>query len=135
MKQWMIGLALLGAACSTATRQYAIVADQAFAITVFALDDAEYTACQQRVMTPFQCASLNGPIKQALEDVKAVTLAIKATPVGTVPASLPQLLKDLDDVQHVILALQVVAPEIASKAAAANTAAISLLTQLAGGTR
>lgn len=134
MKRLLLALTLIGLApgCAASVRQYVIVADQAFAATVFALDDAEYAACQRQVLTAAQCQALNGPIRKALEDVKAVTLAIKATPKGTIPTSLPRLLQDLDDVQNVIRAFQVVAPELATQAAAANTAAIRLLTQLAG---
>ena len=133
MRRLLLACALaLSLGCSTAVRQYVIVADQAFAATVFALDDAEFTACQRQILTPAQCTALNGPIKKALEDVKAVTLAIKAAPKGTIPTSLPRLLQNLDDVQNVIRAFQIVAPELSTKAAAANTAAIRLLTQLAG---
>lgn len=114
-------------------RQAAIVADQAFSTTVFALDDAEYAACQAKVLTPAQCDSLNTPIKKALEDVKALTLAIKAAPASaSVPKSLPDLLTDLGDVQAILMAFQNVAPDLVSKASAANLAAVHLLAQIAG---
>ena len=83
----------LVAGCASA-HQTAIVIDQSFATAVFNLDDAEYQACQTGTLTVAQCAALNGPITKALEDVKAVSLAIKATPTG-VPHSLPVLLIDL----------------------------------------
>jgi len=121
------------ASCAKA-RQVAIAADQSYAAAVFALDDAEYQAWQAHVLSDAQHAKLNPPIKKALADVKAVTLAIKAAPAsGQIPMSLPDLLKDLNDVQAVIVQLQPVIPSIADKAVAANTKAIALLTQLAGG--
>lgn len=131
-KTLLVLLCVLASACASA-RQVAIVADQSFATAVFALDDAEYAACQAKVLTEAQCTALNGPIKQALVDVKAVTLAIKGSPQGGVPHSLPELLKDLGDVQAVISAMQPVFPDIAVKASAANLKAIDLLTQLMGG--
>lgn len=128
----LVLLCVLTVACAT-VRQVAIVADQTFAAAVFALDDAEYAACQSHVLSEAQCAALNAPIKQALVDVKAVTLAIKASPTSGVPTSLPALLKDLGDVQAVIAALGPVLPDISVKASAANLKAIDLLTQLMGG--
>lgn len=131
----VLGVCCSLVACATA-RQISITADAAFSVAVFALDDAEFQACQTHVLTQAQCDKLNGPIKQALVDVKAVTLALKAAPSnGTIPHSLPDLLRDLADVQGVINALQPMLPMIAVKATDANQLAIALLTQLAGGVR
>lgn len=132
-KLFLLALVLMMSACATSRGAF-IVADQTFAQSVFALDDAEYQAFQIHAISDAQHQKLNVPIKQALVDVKAVTLAIKQTPAnGKVPVSLPDLLKDLNDVQNIIATLQPVAPAIAQKAAAANNAAIVLLTQLVGG--
>lgn len=132
---WCLPLLLIGSlglsACASA-HKVAIVADQSFATAVFALDDAEFQACQAHVLTTAQCGQLNGPIKQALTDVKAVSLAIKATPTG-VPASLPALLKDLQAVQDAIRAATPILPSLAGQASDANQKAIALLTQLLGG--
>lgn len=133
MKRIVLALIVVLASGCASARQTAIVLDESFAAAVFALDDAEFTACQARVLTEAQCSQLNGPIKKALEDVKAVTLAIKAAPNGGVPRSLPALLRDLQDVQSAIAAAQPVLPTLASQASAANLKAIELLTKLVGG--
>lgn len=126
-------LVVAAVGCAT-VRQVAIVADQSFATAVFALDDAEYQAWQTHVISDAQHQKLNAPIRQALTDVKAVSTALKAAPAtGTVPQSLPDLLKDLNDVQAVIAALQPLVPTIAARATDANSKAIALLTQLVGG--
>lgn len=131
-KTLLVLLCVLASAC-TSVRQVAIVADQSFATAVFALDDAEYQACQSKVLSEAQCTALDGPIKQALVDVKAVSQAIKASPKDGVPVSLPALLRDLGDVQAVIAAMAPVLPDISAKAYAANSKAIELLNKLIGG--
>lgn len=131
-KTLLVVLCVLSVACAS-VRQVAIVADQSFAAAVFALDDAEHAACDAHVLSEAQCTAMNAPIKQALVDVQAITLAIKASPTSGVPSSLPALLKDLNDVQAVIAAMQPVLPDISIKASDANVKAIALLTQLMGG--
>ena len=128
-----LAAAWLTVGCASA-RTVAIQADQSFAAAVFALDDAEFQACQTRLLTEAQCARLNGPIKQMLTDVRLVTLAIKASPTG-VPASLPALLQDLQALQDAMQAAGPAMPALVAKAGEANTKAIALLTQLLGGTR
>ncbi len=75
---------------------------------------------------------LNPTIVQALSDVKAVTLAIKATPKG-VPASLPDLLKDLQRLRQALSELDVLLPGLANTTSTAETKALALLSQLVGG--
>ncbi len=83
-------LAALGSAswgCASA-RHIAVVADATFAQAVFAVDDAEYTACQTHTppFTVAVCDAANPKIKQALVDVKAVTQALILAPKsGTLP--------------------------------------------------
>jgi hypothetical protein len=127
------------AACTSlpVVRRAAIAADQSFATAVFALDDAEwavYQACVPDAACEARHQQLNPPIKRALTDVKAVTAALKAAKNGTLPTSLPDLLKDLADVQAVINALQPVVPKsLADKVSTANQKALALLAQFAGG--
>lgn len=135
-----IGLALVAlvslAACA-GTRHVAVVADATFANAVFALDDAEFTACQMKRLTEAQCAALNPVIKRALEHVKAVTAALQATPKdGALPKDLPDLLQDLSDVRAALQPLAAVdgaLGDLAAKAGIANNRAIALLKTLAGG--
>lgn len=127
---------LLAVACASAHRT-AILVDQSFAAAVFALDDAEwavYTACRPEPACEARHVKLNPPIKQALLDVKAVTLAIKATPDG-VPTSLPALLTDLLAAEAAIDALPASSAHItlSEKARAALNQAIELLRALTGG--
>lgn len=127
----LLALALVVAGGCASARQIAIVADQSFATAVFALDDAAFQACQSKALADTQCAALNGPIKKALEDVKAVSLAIKASPTG-IPATLPTLLKDLQAVQDAIREAGPILPSLGAHASDANQKAIALLTQLLG---
>lgn len=117
--------------CASA-RQAAIVADQTFATAVFAVDDAEFAAWQNGVVTADQHAKLNPKIKQALEDVKAVSQAIKSSP-SNLPKSLPALLADLNAIQMAINDLRVLAPDLVGRIGTANAKAIDLLNKLTGG--
>jgi len=118
-------------------RHIAVLGDVAFSQAVFALDDAELAACQNKTLTPAQCDALNPPIKQALIDVKAVTAAIQAAPKsGVVPLSLPELMKDLTGVQAVLASFGAAdghLMDLVAKANAALNQAIALLRAIAGG--
>jgi hypothetical protein len=92
--------------CSGGLRHIATLADVGYSQAVFALDDAEFNACQTGVLTPAQCVALNSKVKQALEDVKVITAYIQAMPKSTMmPASLPYLLRDLSDLRAALAAL------------------------------
>lgn len=87
-------------------RHVAVVADVAFAQAVFAVDDAETAACQSHVMSEAACTAANPSIIKALQDVKAVTLALQATPKNVaVPKNLPDLLTDLTTAQAIVAPL------------------------------
>jgi hypothetical protein len=136
----LLAIALAGAAaasCGGKVRHVAVVADASIAQVVFALDDAEYEACHQNhVLSADQCAKLDPVIKKALLDMKALTLALQATPKdGPLPATLPALLKDLNDIGAVIDSLGAgpTFSALASKARQANASVLGLLTQFAGG--
>jgi len=136
MKYWLLSL-LLCSCCGCATAHHAaVVVDATLASTVFAVDDAELTACQMHVLTDAKCAELNTPIKKALQDVKALTAALQATPnVGTVPASLSAVLQDLQTVDTILHALAQ-GPDIkplVDKVQAAQQAVINQLAKLTGG--
>lgn len=110
-QRFLLGLALaalLSTSCAKA-RHVAVQADQTFAAAVFALDDAEFTACQPAVVNTAAglpqatCDALNPTIKQLLVDVKAVTRALRDTPHdAALPRNIPAILKGLADVQRVI---------------------------------
>jgi len=129
----VLGCVVFYAACAT-TQQLAIKADIAYSTAVFALDDAEWTACHTAtpvVIPESTCVILDVQLKQALLDVQAVTLAIQAIPTK-VPTSLPALLTDLNSIQvELVAAEQIpVITALAAKVAIANADAIALLTQL-----
>jgi hypothetical protein len=124
-------------ACAKA-HHIAVVADATFAQAVFALDDAEYQAWQQRTpaWTDAQHAQANPKIKHALEDVKAVTLALKAAPKGApLPVALPDLITDLRAVEAILqpLAPSVVKDTLAMRTTKALDSAIVVLSAFAGG--
>lgn len=95
--------AALGTGCAGA-RHVAVVADASFAQVVFAIDDAEFQACQSHlVITQAQCDSAGPKIKQALIDVQAATKAIQDTPKSAQPpTSLVGLLADLTAIQAIV---------------------------------
>lgn len=122
--------------CASA-RHVAVVADATFAQAVFAVDDAEFKACQTNVapFTPAVCDDLNPKIKQALLDVKAVTAAIQASPKnGSLPKDMPSLLTNLTAVQAIIspLAPSFIKDDIANKIGYALRLAIAVLNGFAG---
>jgi hypothetical protein len=136
----LLALAIAGAlvaGCGGKVRHVAVVADASIAQVVFALDDAEYAACHQNhVLSADQCAKLDPVIKKALLDVKALTVALQTAPKdGPLPATLPALLKDLNDIGAVIDSLGTgpTFTSLASKARQANASVLGLLTQFAGG--
>lgn len=129
----ILGLALLAClGCGATAHQYAIVADQGFATTVAALDDAEHAYCATPAASQATCARLDPLVVQALRDVAAVSEAIKASP-GGFPKNLPDLLATLAQIQTVLTDLTPVNSPLASRLAMANTKATALLTQLMGG--
>jgi hypothetical protein len=137
---WLYILALAStvlyvAACGS-TRHVATIADASIAQSVFAVDDAEFAACQQHVLSTAQCDALNGPIKDALRNVKALTAAIQVMPKdGAVPKSLPAVLADLNTVQTVInqLGAGPTFKPVTDKLTEAQTKLVALLNQIAGG--
>ena len=111
MKRFLVVVCLFTTAC-TGVRHVATLADVGFSQAVFALDDAEFNACQTGVLTPAQCVALNSKVKQALEDVKVLTAYIQAMPTGkAMPASLPYLLRDLSDLRAALVAVAAGNPE------------------------
>ncbi len=135
MKYILLSLLLCLSGCASA-HHVAVVVDATLAQTVFSVDDAELAACQAHVLTDAKCAELNVPIKKALQDVKALTAALQATPsVGIVPASLSAVLSDLQLVNTILTALAQ-GPDIAplvAKVQAAQQAVINQLAKLTGG--
>lgn len=129
----LVGFGL--SACAKA-RHVAVVADATFAQSVFALDDAELSACQTHVLTDTQCASLNPLLREALVDVKVVTAAIQASPSsGVVPSTLPGLLKSLEDIQAIVGPLSSAGGTLGVLASTTSTAmnqAIAVLSAIAG---
>lgn len=125
----------LGVTSCAKARHVAVVTDQTLAAAIFAVDDAEYAACQAHVIAADKCAALNTPIKKALQDVKALTAALQATPAnGKVPTSLPDLLQDLLDVSNVMNSLRQ-GPDLkplVDKVQAAETKAVNQLAALTG---
>jgi len=123
-------------ACGGA-RHIAVVADATFAQAVFAVDDAEYKACQTHV-PPFTvevCTAADPKIKQALLDVKAVTQALIVSPKsGTLPKDFPSLIKNLTEVQAMIspLSPSVVKADVAAKIQQALAQAVAILSAFAG---
>jgi hypothetical protein len=130
----LLVLTIAWASCAT-TQQLVIKADMAYSTAVFALDDAEWTVCHPVPPAAIAdtCTILDVHLVKALQDVKAVTLAIKAAPT-TVPTSLPALLTDLSSIQiELNAAAQIPAvTNLANRVAEANAKAIALLTQIAG---
>lgn len=128
-------LAVVGVAACATTQQLIIKADMAYATAVFALDDAEFAECHPTPPPAIAdtCTILDVHLVKALQDVKAVTTAIKAAPT-TVPTSLPALLTDLSSIQiELNAAAQIPAiANLANRTAEANAKAIALLTQIAG---
>lgn len=132
----LVVVALLAAGCGGSARHVAVVADQSLAQAVFAVDDAEFEACRAKVLSEAKCAELNPIIKQALQDVKALTAALQALPKDApLPKSLPSLLAGLSQIQGVIDVLGE-GPQFAplgAKVHAANQKVIAVLTAFAGG--
>lgn len=129
-----VALSALAGACAHA-RHIAVQVDATVSTAIFAVDDAEFAACQAHVITQAQCDALNPKIKAALVDVKAVTAALQATPkTGTVPKTLPDLILTLRSVQAIALALppSPATDGITSKVNTALDAAIALLSKIAG---
>ena len=128
-------LGVVGIAACATTQQLVIKADIAYSTAVFALDDAEFSACHPTPPPAIAdtCAILDVHMVKALQDVKAVTTAIKAAPT-TLPTSLPELLTDLSSIQiELNAAAQIPAiANLANRTAEANAKAIALLTQIAG---
>ena len=128
-------LAVVGLAACATTQQLVIKADIAYSTAVFALDDAEFSACHPTSPPAIAdtCTILDVHLVKALQDVKAVTTAIKAAPT-TVPTSLPALLTDLSSIQiELNAAAQIPAiATLANRTAEDNAKAIALLPQIAG---
>ena len=131
---FLLSFTLVMAGCAT-TQQLVIKADIAYSTAVFALDDAEFSACHPTPppASADTCTILDVHLVKALQDVKAVTTAIKAAPT-TIPTSLPALLTDLSSIQiELNAAAQIPAiANLANHTAEANAKAIALLTQIAG---
>lgn len=130
-------LSLVG--CAHA-RHIAVVADGAFARAVFAVDDAENAACQSHQLSSDACAAANPKIVAALQDVRAVSLALQQTPKNVaVPKNLPDLLADLTSVQAIIAPIASVpnAPpavqSLGANIAAAITQTIAVVRTFTGG--
>jgi hypothetical protein len=106
MKKFALCLMLsLSVSCAHA-RHLGVMADASFSAAVFAIDDAETAACQQHVLSPETCAQADARIAAALQDVKAVTLALQATPKNVaVPKNIPDLLTDLTSLQGIVAPL------------------------------
>ena len=121
-------------ACATA-RHHAVQIDAAFAQAVFAVDDTQRELCRTAVLTADACAASSPKILQALEHVRALTLAIQATPKdGTVPITLPNLLADLVAIQQIVEPFKTTtAAPLAAKVSEALVKAAAVLTAIAGG--
>ena len=128
----VLGLSLVVSADCAKTRHLAVGADVVISQAVFALDDAELAAWQAHVVTDQQHVLMNPKIKHALEDVRAISASIKASPqAGHIPASLPDLMQDLSDTLAVLQPLE--GTEIGAlvrKAQFALNAAIAFLQSL-----
>lgn len=130
--------AMLGSSSSVAcvkARHMAVVADATFAQAVFAVDDAEFKACETHVLTVDECAAANPKIKQALVDVKAATAAIQAAPKnGTMPTSLPSLAVSLTDLQSILgpLAPNPIRADLLNKIQFALRLSVALINSFAG---
>lgn len=127
---------LLTSGCAK-VRHAAVQADAAFASSVFALSDAQFQACQAKVLDKARCDALDPVIKESLLNVKAITAALQASPDGgAVPKNLPDLLKNLDAVRTVLAPLgEAPGPigDLVTKAQRAFEQAVALLTQFTGG--
>lgn len=132
----LVAVVTLTAACAGA-RHIAVVADATFAASVFALDDAAFTACQTNRLSPERCQQIKPLMVGAVEHVKAVTAAIQATPKDTqVPKNLPDLLQDLADMRAILLPLAATdgtLGDLAAKAGIANNRALAFLKTVTGG--
>jgi hypothetical protein len=128
----MLAGSLGWSACASA-RHIAVAADVTIAQTVFAIDDAERAACQQHVLTTEQCAKFDPVILKSLEDVKAVTASLQATPkLVAVPTTLPDLIADLATLQHMAAPLASTGG-LGMKINAALAKAAAILNSFAGG--
>lgn len=133
---WILAIVICFDGCAKA-RHIAVVADVTFAQAVFAVDDAEFKACETHI-APFTvevCADLNPKIKQALLDVKAVTAAIQASPAnGQLPKDMPSLIENLSDVQAILspLAPSIVKADIANRIQFALRLSVAMLNSFAG---
>lgn len=139
MKRLLLVLVLVASGCAHA-RHVAVIADVSFAQAVFAVDDAETSACASKALAADICAAANPKIIAALQDVRAVTLALQKTPKNVaVPKNLPDLLSDLTGVQAIIAPLSNVqgAPpavqNVGQKIAAALTQTIAVVRTFTGG--
>lgn len=120
------------AACARA-RHVAVVSAATYAQAVFALDDAEYNAWQAKTpqWTDADHANANPKLKRALEDVRAIGIALQNTPKGgMLPKSVPDLIQNLRDVEAIMkpLAPRPLPVGLATKATHALDVAIALLT-------
>lgn len=137
MKRVVLSLAIVGLSvvgCAKA-RHLAVVGDSVASTAVFAVDDAEYQACQTHVLTEAQCAALDPKIKAALRDVQTVTATLKALPKDApAPKSLAELLQVLRDVQGLVATLPPsdLTVSLGQRVNVALDAAITLLASIAG---
>ena len=124
-----LGALGLSVASCAKTRHLAVGADVVISQAVWALDDAELAAWQAHVVSDQQHALMNPKIRHALEDVHAISAAIKASPkTGTIPATLPDLMQDLSDTLSVLQPLEGTEIDaLVRKAQAALNAAIAFL--------
>ena len=128
MKRLLPFVLLVSLSACAHARHAAVVVDLAFVQSVTALDDAELQACTQGILNPQQCADANPKIRRALEDARAVTAAVQATPKNVaVPKNLPDLLADLTEVQNIIGTSGLPAGPVLAKAQAAINQALALL--------
>lgn len=76
-------------------RQLVITADKTFGQAVFAIDEAEFTACNAKLINATTCTGLDDKVQHLLTDVQTVTRDLQLFPTA-IPKSLGQLLSDLN---------------------------------------
>lgn len=138
-RRFAVALCLaLSVSCGKA-RHIGVQADFAYSTILFAIDDAQIHACNPAPapgLSEALCSRLNAAIKHGLDDGKALTQALQASPRdGVVPQNLADVLADLNNFSQILNEAKA-SPSfggIAEKVAEANAKLIALLKQLAGG--
>lgn len=134
----LLGILIGMAAACTGVRHVAVVADESFAATVFAVDDAAFKACADKTLTQAQCDAINPKVKAALSDVKGVTQALIDTPKDAqVPKTLPDLLSNLTKVQALLADVtpSPVKQDLSDKVTKALDKAIEVVSAFTGGVK